>query len=74
LLTLGLNAVVLIIAIVALWLVRDYYMDIIFALFPQIEEGTMLPALCVGGILFALVTVVNYIAIQRKISGIYFRK
>jgi cell division protein FtsX len=74
LLTLGLNAVVLVIAIVALWLVRDYYMDIIFALFPQIEEGTMLPALCVGGILFALVTVVNYIAIQRKISGIYFRK
>lgn len=74
LLTLGLNAVVLVIAIVVLWLVRDYYMDIIFALFPQIEEGTMLPALCVGGILFALVTVVNYIAIQRKISGIYFRK
>ncbi len=72
LLSLGLNCLVLLLALTGLWLVRNYYMDIIFTLFPQIEETTMMPAVTAGLILFALVTVVNYVAIQRKVKSVFF--
>jgi hypothetical protein len=72
LLSLGLNCLVLLLALAGLWLVRNYYMDIIFTLFPQIEETTMMPAVTAGLILFALVTVVNYVAIQRKVKSVFF--
>lgn len=68
LLTIILNIVVLLIALLILLFVRDYYMDIIYTLFPQIEEGTLLPALATGLTLFVLVTIVNTIAIQQKIK------
>lgn len=68
LLTIGLNVLVLGIALVALFFVRNYYMDMIYVLFPQIEESTMLPAIAVGIALFILVTLVNQIVIRRKIQ------
>ena len=71
LLTLGLNLAVLFIAWVILYFIRGYYMDIIVTLFPDIDEGTMLPALLVGLALFALVTVVNQFAIHHKIMSIW---
>jgi hypothetical protein len=67
-LTIGLNVLVLGIALVALFFVRNYYMDMIYVLFPQIEESTMLPAIAVGIALFILVTLVNQIVIRRKIQ------
>ena len=67
LLTMGLNILVLVIALLALFFVRRYYMDMIYLLFPQIEESTMLPAIAVGIILFLVVTAVNQIVILRKI-------
>ena len=41
-LTISLNIVVLVIAWIILFFLRGYYMDFIEALFPDIEEGTML--------------------------------
>jgi hypothetical protein len=67
-LTIGLNVLVLGIALVALFFVRNYYMDMIYVLFPQIEESTMLPAIAVGIALFILVTLVNQFVIRRKIQ------
>lgn len=74
LLTMALNLLVLVIALVILWCVRGKYMDIIFALFPQIEEGTMLPAIMLGLTLFVAVTVINQIAIYGKVMNIWKRK
>ena len=73
-LTIGLNVLVLLIALIILFFVRAYYMDIIETLFPQIEDGNMLPALTVGLILFILVSVLNIIVIRRKIMRIWHRK
>lgn len=67
-LTIGLNVLVLGIALVALFFVRNYYMNMIYVLFPQIEESTMLPAIAVGIALFILVTLVNQFVIRRKIQ------
>lgn len=74
LLTLVLNLIVLVMALVGLWFVRNYYMNIIYTLFPQIEEVTMLPSISAGLILFALVTIVNFVAIQRKLRSVFFRR
>jgi len=74
LLTIGLNLLVFAIAFVVLWLVRGCYMDMIYTLFPQIEEGTMMPAVLVGLLLFLIVTMINQIAIYGKVMNIWRRK
>lgn len=73
-LTLCLNAIVLVIAIVIISFIRSYYMGVIETLFPQIEEGSLLPAIMLGFVLFILVSVFNQIAIYRKIMRIWWRK
>lgn len=74
LLTMGLNVVVLVIAWVVLYFVRDYYMDFIETLFPDIDEGSMLPAIALGLFLFIVVSVLNIVAIRRKVMNIWKRK
>ena len=49
-------------------------MDIIEALFPDIEDGSMLPALAVGVALFFLVSLSNLVIIRNKIVRIWKRK
>lgn len=73
-LTVCLNAGVLLISWVILFFVRRYYMDIIETLFPEIDDGNMVPAVIVGLILFVVVTLLNQIAIRRKIMRIWYRK
>lgn len=70
-LTLGLNSLSLIIAFTALYGVRRYYMDIVYGLFPSIEETTMLPAFLVGLVLLLLITFVNIFIIHRKMLSIW---
>ena len=74
LLTMGLNIVVLIVAWVVLFFLRSYYMDFIETLFPDIDEGSMLPAILLGLVLFFIVSVLNIIAIRRKVMKIWNRK
>ena len=74
LLTMGLNIVVLIVAWVVLFFLRSYYMDFIETLFPDIDEGSMLPAILLGLVLFFIVSVLNIIAIRRKVMNIWNRK
>jgi hypothetical protein len=74
LLTIGLNVLVLIIALVILFFVRRYYMEIINTLFPQTTINGMLPAIVIGGVLFLLVSILNIFAIRRKVMSIWKRK
>lgn len=74
LLTIGLNLLVLLITLVALFFIRGYYMDVIITLFPEIDDGSMLPALSLGLCLFVLVSCMNVIAIRHKIVNIWKRK
>lgn len=74
LLTIGLNLLVFAIAFLVLWLVRSCYMDMIYTFFPQIEEGTMMPSVLTGLLLFLIVTMVNQIAIYGKVMNIWRRK
>ena len=73
-LTMGLNILVLVIAWIILFFIRGYYMDFIETLFPDIAEGSMLPAILLGVVLFLIVSVLNIIAIRRKVMRIWFRK
>lgn len=70
LLTGGLNLLVLLIAIVAVWLIRNYYVDIIAALYPEIGRGSILYAILLGIVLFLIVTLLNVIIIRRKVGSI----
>lgn len=74
LLTIGLNLLVLLITLVALFFIRGYYMDVIITLFPEIDDGSMLPALSLGLCLFVLVSCMNVLAIRHKIVNIWKRK
>ena len=70
-LTVSLNALVLLIALTALFFVRHYYMQIIDALFPQNTTPGMWPAVMVGVGLFLVVSLLNVVVIRRKIMSIW---
>lgn len=74
LLTMGLNIVVLLVAWGVLFFVRGYYMELIESLYPNVEEGTLMPAICLGLVLFFIVSILNVIAIRRKVIRIWKRK
>ena len=73
-LTIGLNVLVLVIALVILFFLRRYYMEIINTLFPQTSTSGLLPAIVTGGTLFLLVSILNIFAIRRKVMSIWKRK
>ena len=73
-LTIGLNLLIYGLALLAIFFARSYYMDLIETLFPNIEDGNMLPAIAVGALLFVLVSLSNYAIIARKIVHIWKRK
>ena len=74
LVTVTLNVSVLLLSLVLLSFIRSYYMRIIEALFPQIEDGSILPAGLVGTVLFIVVTLINQFVIRRKVIRIWYRK
>lgn len=73
-LTLSLNFLVFVIALVVLCLVRGYYLDVITTLFPEVDEGSMLYATLLGFCLFVVVSLLNIIVVRRKVLGIWNRK
>lgn len=70
LLTILLNAAVLLLTWLLLFWVRSYYMNVILALFPETDNGSMLPAVQMGCVLFAFVSLLNMLAIRMKIIRI----
>lgn len=73
-LTLVLNAFVLLLATGMVVYVRGNYMDVMEKMFPRLEEGSLWPALIVGIVLFAGVSLFNMVAVRRKITSIWMHK
>ncbi len=73
-LTLGLNLIVLALSIGIVMYMRDMYTEVLTQLFPQMEMSIMWPAYVAGIILFSLVSVINIIAIRKKIASIWLHK
>ena len=73
-LTLILNIVVLLISVGLVAWLRTYYTSTIQLLFPQLEVATLWPTIICGLLLFAIVSVINIIAIRRKVYGIWVHK
>lgn len=74
LLTIGMNLAVFILALIAVVMVRGYYMDILLSLFPTMPEGTLSSAIVVGISLLVLVCIINSTAITFKVKRIWNRK
>jgi hypothetical protein len=73
-LTLGLNLIVLALSIGIVMYMRGMYTEVLTQLFPQMEMSIMWPAYAAGIILFSLVSVINIIAIRKKIASIWLHK
>lgn len=74
LLTVGLNVSVLLIAFVMVVLLRRYYMTMLDVVYPQSADGSFLPTLITGALLFVFVSMLNYVAIRHKILTIWRRR
>ena len=73
-LTLILNALVLVLSAVILFLARSYYLDVIQVIAADVEFPSILPALLLGVALFAIVTMINFYAIRKKVYAILYSK
>ena len=70
----GLNLAVLVLATVAVLMLRIYYMDILAALYPGQASAGVGAMLALGGGLFALVTFVNFSVVHHRIKAIWEQK
>jgi membrane protease YdiL (CAAX protease family) len=73
-LTVGLNILVLILALVILFFLRGIYLDMFKGMFPRMEIPSMMPAVLVGLGLLLLVSILNIVAVRTKIMSIWKRK
>lgn len=69
-----LNAAVLLLAVAALWLTRRYYLNLLWTMFPRVEDGPMWPVVAVGLTLFVCVSALNVAAIHGRIQSIWNNK
>ncbi len=71
LLTIGMNAAVLLLAVGGLCILRSLYMQRLWSVFPQISEESILPAIVLGFVLFVIVSLANAAIIRRRINIIW---
>ena len=70
-LTLGLNIVVLIVSISLVAWLRHSYTATLSLLFPQLEIGSLGPAITIGILLFVIVSAFNLFTIRKKVYSIW---
>lgn len=68
LLTVGMNALVLVLALVLVFWIRGHYLERLWQMFPNLQEGSTSMTILLGVALFVLVSFFNIIAIRRKIA------
>ena len=68
LLTIGLNAFVLLLAFVLLFWLRGLYLDRLWTMFPALAEGAVSTTILLGVALFVIVSFLNIVVIRRKIN------
>lgn len=73
-LTVAMNAAVLLLAFILLLLCRSYYMDMIRLVYPQLQSASLLPSILLGLLIFIVVSLQSAFAIRRKIMRIWYRK
>lgn len=73
-LTVGLNFLVFLLAVFIVMGVRHYYLGIIQMLFPNMATGGMWPSWLIGSLLFIGVSLLNILAIRKKIWSIWKNK
>ena len=64
------NAAVLLIALCILFALRGWYMRMLWAMFPDMQEGKVMPTIILGCALFGVVSLTNIIAVRNKINNI----
>lgn len=74
LLTLVMNACVLVVSLVAVLIVRNYYLKLISLMYPQISGTQMTAALVTGLLLYLIVSIINITAIRNRINYIWHRR
>ena len=74
LLTIGMNAAVLLLAIGGLVVVRSLYMKQLWSVFPKMSDSSILPAIALGIVLFVIVSIMNAVIIRRRINIIWNNK
>ena len=73
-LTVGMNGLVLMLSLTILYFVRSYYMNMLWAMFPQMQDGSMWPSICLGIALFVVVSMVNIVVVRNRVMKIWNRK
>lgn len=74
LLAIGVNVLVLCLALTLLFFLREAYMEYVWQLFPTIQDTVMWPSLVLGVALSSMVCLFNAVAIHRKVMNIWNRK
>ena len=73
-LTVGLNVLVLVLAIVLMLIFRSIYIDMISGFFPDYEKPGICMSLAMGILLFVTVSVFNVIVVRRKVLNIWKKR
>ena len=73
-LTIGLNACVLVLAIGVVLYVRTLYMDVVVQMFPSLGEGNVWLMMLIGILLFLGVSFFNVVAVKKKVASIWMHK
>jgi hypothetical protein len=73
-LTVGLNVLVLILAVIIMCVVRNYYLDMFQNFFPDLEVPGITQALLVRVCLLAIVSIFNIVAVYGKVMSVWKRK
>ena len=68
LLTFFLNAGVLILSVLTVTLVRNYWLEIISSMYPELRDGSLFLTITVGIILFLAVSLMNCVLIRKHIN------
>ncbi len=73
-LTIGLNALVLVLSVGVVLYVRTLYLEVVEKMFSSLGNGSWWPMLVVGFLLFLAVSCFNVMAIRKKVLGLFLRK
>ena len=70
-LTIGLNAVVLLLSVGVVMWVRTLYLDVVEKMFPSLDAGGCWAMMAVGVLLFVAVSFFNVVAIRKKVLSLF---
>lgn len=74
LLTIGMNALTLIIAFLLMLVIRYFYMNMLWSMFPEMSNASLWLTIGVGVGIFLIVSLLNVLAIRNKIMKIWNHK